>query len=245
MILRGLNPAGDDLFRDYLKRVRGGVPEAPPHHLLESPETSTPLPANIDIAELAFPSKLEFAAYLEKALSPLSLPVLRNNLGIWSWLALFYFDQLAPATADGKRKLLAPELYVPSAHYQRKYRHLVFGPFLSFKLHRMNSRLMLTKPISVWSDLEEQLIGVQEIIQIPGALEAAALLYFDDEKQQPKVGATNRKKGGTIRRFRELLLQLDLTFDIYSLAGTQLVDLLPKEFDRFRPPSNPSVTSTA
>jgi hypothetical protein len=234
MKLRALNAAGDQAFLTYLTKVRSGSPEAPPSGLLENPDTSVPIQRQIEIEHQTFGAKLDFAQHLVDRLAPLPLHILRNELGVWSWLALFYFDQLAPAGADGTRKLLANELYVPSTHYQRKYRHLVFGPFLAYKLHGPASRLMLTKALSVWSDLEEQLIGVQEIIQIPGALRAAELLYFDKQKQEPKRGVTNRKKGGTVRRLRDILFQFDVTFDIYSLTGEELVALLPKEFDRFK-----------
>lgn len=236
MKLRALNAAGDQEFLAYLARVRAGIPEAPPRALLDSPEMSVPIQQSIEIEPNTFGTKLDFAHHLVDVLTPLPLHVLRNELGVWSWLALFHFDQLAPVSPGGTRKLLANELYVPSTHYQRKYRHLVFGPFLAYKLHGATSRLMLTKPLHVWSDLEEQLIGVQEIIQIPGALPAAEILYFDVERHQPKRGVTNRKKGGTVRRLREILFQFDVTFDIYSLTGEELVALLPKEFDRFRAP---------
>lgn len=237
MHLRVLTPTGDEQFRAYLNRVRAGVAEAPPVFLLQSAETSGAISSggiSLEIEQRNFNDKLSAASYLVERLRPVPLKVQRDELGLWSWLSLFFFDQLAPPTAGGKRKLLADELYIPSTHFQRRYRHLLLGPCLAFRLHGAAARLLLMKPLNVWSDVEEQLFGVQEVIQIPGALEAADRLYFDEAKNQPKRGITNRNKGGTIRRFREVLQQLDMTFDIFAMEGHEIVQLLPEEFDRFK-----------
>ncbi|HEY0017386.1 MAG TPA: hypothetical protein VGC13_13835 [Longimicrobium sp.] len=237
MKLRALTPAGDEQFRAYLDRLRAGAEEMPPTFLLQSSQTSCTIPSGgieIEVEQHGFPDKLSAAHYLVERLRPVPLQVQREELGLWSWLSLFFFDQLAPAAVGGKRKLLATELYIPSTHFQRRYRHLLLGPCLAFRLHGTTARLLLTKPLNVWSDVEEQLFGVQEVVQIPGALQAADLLYFDGVKNQPKRGITNRNKGGTIRRFREVLQQLDVTFDIFALEGHEIVELLPSEFDRYK-----------
>jgi hypothetical protein len=206
MHLRTLTPAGENQFREYLRQLRTGSQETPPTFLLQSSETSRPLPGGtvVEIEERAFATKLLAAKYLVDQLRPVPLKIQRDELGLWGWLSLFYFDQLAPVGAGGKRKLLANDLYIPSPHFQRRYRHLLLGPCLAYRLHGEVARLLLSKPLNVWSDVEEQLFGVQEVVQIPGALRAADLLYYDAEKNQPKRGITNRNKGGTIRRFRDV-----------------------------------------
>jgi hypothetical protein len=235
MQLRALTGVGEAELRAYLARVRSGAQEPIPTYLLQDTECSRPVAADVEVDNRVFANKLEAARYLTGALEPVPLKQQQDERGIWSWLSLFYFDQLAPLGPNGTRKLLADDLYVPSTHFQRKYRHLVWGPCLAYQLHAENARLMLTKPVNVWSDVEEQLFGVQEFIQVPNALAAANLLYFDDSGGEPKRGITNRKKGGTIRRLREILQQLDVTFDIFAMRAEEIVDLLPSEFDRFKP----------
>lgn len=237
MLLRALTPLGEQQFRAYLDRLRTGSGEAPPMYLLQSAETSRAVPSGgiaIDIEQQDFSDKLAATSYLVERLRPVPLKAQRDELGLWSWLSLFFFDQLAPPAAGGHRKLLSIDLYIPSTHFQRRYRHLLLGPCLAYRLHGNDARLLLSKPLNIWSDVEEQLFGVQEVIQIPGALQAADLLYFDGAKNQPKRGITNRNKEGTIRRFREVLQQLDVTYDIFAMKGPEIVDLLPSEFDRFK-----------
>jgi hypothetical protein len=241
MRVRLLSEEGVASFRSYLGRVREGSTEVPPTELLEADGASLPLPQPFtgrDIVVERFSSKMEMVQYLSKYLEGIPRDFWRHELGLWAWLALWMFDQLAPAASNGTRKLLTDELYIPTAHFQRRYRNLLLGPFLVYALHQQRARLLLAKPVNVWSDVEEQLLGVQGVIQIPGALEAADLLYFDTTKQEGKRGITNRNKGGTIRRLREVLQQLDLTFDVNALSGEEIVGLLPAEFDRFRPEPN-------
>ena len=240
MQLRRLTGEGIDQFRSYLARLRAGAPTAAPTELLNGASSSAPIPVvlgSIQIDQVSFTTKLEMVKYLAEKLSGIPRHVWRYDIGLWAWLSLFFLDQLAPPKVSGHRKLLADELYIPSPHHQRRYRNLLLGPFLIYTLQREKARLLLAKPVHIWSDVEEQLLGVQDIVQIPSALEAADLLYFDAEKGEPKRGITNRKKGGTIRRLREVLQQLDLTFDIYLMSAPELLRLLPSEFDRFKPQS--------
>lgn len=239
MELRMLTPIGIQEFRDYLNRVRAGVPERTPRELLQDDKSTAlrdGLPT-VDVDDVSFSSKREAAQYLVSTLSLLPAEFVRHEIGLWAWLTLFYFDQLAPISPNGVRKLLAEDLYIPSSHHQRRYRHLLLGPYLAYRLHKENARLLLTKPLHVWSDLEEQLMGLQEIMQMPGGWELADLLYFNPETGQPKRGVTNRKKPGTVRRLRDVLLQLDVTFDVYGMKGPELLSLLPPEFERFAPKS--------
>ncbi|MFO7599969.1 MAG: hypothetical protein R6X27_09205 [Candidatus Desulfacyla sp.] len=39
---------------------------------------------------------------------------------------------------------------------------------------------------------------------------------------------------GTLYRFIDVVQQLDLTYDLYSMTGEQILQLLPNEFDRWR-----------
>jgi hypothetical protein len=152
---------------------------------------------------------------------------------MWSWLALFYLDDLL-GQRSGAFLVHDTARYVLSPERRRAYRHLVRGPYVMFRLHGVSARLLLSGPLHVWSDAEEQITSVQEIVRMPGAMQAADILYFDEGRSAPRRGITNRKKPGTLRRFSAFVQQLDLTYDLYSMNGRQLLDLLPAEFDRFR-----------
>ena len=55
---------------------------------------------------------------------------------------------------------------------------------------------------------------------------AAARLYFDYKKNKPKFGAMPRNKPGTLYRFIDVIQQLDLNYDLYSMSGDEIMDLL-------------------
>jgi len=44
---------------------------------------------------------------------------------------------------------------------------------------------------------------------------------------------------GTLYRFIDVVQQLGLTYDLYSMTGDQILQLLPSEFDRWRQPFEP------
>ena len=244
MELRSLSEEGIEHFRNYLTRVRQGSTEDPPLHFLQEGELTRAVAPVTNVGNLSVSTKLELARDLKSSLENLSPEQLENDRGLWAWLTLFLIEQLAPARADGSRKLLAEELYVPSMHYQRKYRHLLIGPYTVYQLYQDGARVLLSGPVHVWSDIEEQLIGVREMTRMRGAIAAADLLYFDPVTQQPKKGITNRKKGGTLRRLRAVIAQLDLTYDLYAMSGQEILDLLPSEFDRFRPSTQADAPSS-
>jgi hypothetical protein len=95
----------------------------------------------------------------------------------------------------------------------------------------------LLDTIDKLGDIWEQLASRQEIITNLGILGTATLLYLDTKKDRPKRGAASTKrKPGTLRRFVDLIQQLDLTYDLYSMQPTEILGLLPAEFDGWRPP---------
>jgi hypothetical protein len=70
--------------------------------------------------------------------------------------------------------------------------------------------------------------------RLKGAVLAAELLYFDSKKKKQKAGMTNRNKAGNVRRLRTVIKQFAATYDIHSMSGSEVVTLLPPEFDAFR-----------
>ena len=76
---------------------------------------------------------------------------------------------------------------------------------------------------------------MQDLIANRGVLDAASLLYFDEETKQLKPGCQpSHPRAGTVRRFVRVLQQLDLTHDVYGMSGKEIVTILPNEFDAWR-----------
>jgi len=64
-----------------------------------------------------------------------------------------------------------------------------------------------------------------------GVLVAANTLYWDTNANRPKRGAApNSRKADTLRRFIDVICQLDPTYDLQGMTGDQILNLLPSEF---------------
>jgi len=234
-----LNDVGIRRFADFLVRSRAGEELSVPVELLDDPTTSTLLLPTVDIENREFATRLEAAEYLSSKIG--GLRDVNYNRGLWSWLALFYFDRVCKPDADGRRTVKAEPLYIPGAVSWRYYRHLLAGPFRVFQLYGAGASLLLQGPVDELSDLMEQFASRQEFITNPAIIGAANELYYDPEKQRPKRGAAStKKKPGTSRRFIDVVQQFDVTYDLYAMEPAQLLDLLPREFRPWRPdPSLP------
>jgi hypothetical protein len=169
-------------------------------------------------------------------LASLDPGLISNDRGLWTWLALYLFDQLCPTGPDGKRKLDKQYRYILSADYRHYYRHLVRTPWQLTRDHGPNSRFLLlatnegANPLRRHGDILEQLGGTQSIIRSRPIIAEASRLYSDPLTGRPRKGAAG-KGGGSIRRFARVLRQLDLTFDPEFMPPGGLSAVLPVEFD--------------
>jgi hypothetical protein len=191
---------------------------------------------------------LEFGSYLNGLLSPLDRRVISRHHGLWTWLALYYFDQLCPRSGDGSRKVLADEAYVLPAKYDFRsyYRHLVRMPWLAVADHGDNARVLLVPagrsseaPLATRGEIIEQLASRQAVLGNARVIAAVNRLYFDQAANRPRRGAGG-SKGGSPRRLALVLQQLDLTFDLAACDESRLLSLLPREFDRWKAVGEPT-----
>lgn len=240
--LRVLTAGGMASFRQYLDEARQHTSLSPPFGLLASEESSTPL-GNVEVEQRAFTDRFAFGSYLAEILGGLDRRSLSRNHGLWTWLALYYFDQLCPKRPDGTRRLLSPEAYLLPERYDFRgyYRHLVRTPWLAVSDHGERARVLLIptgrdpdSPLARRGEIIEQLASRQAVLGNPRIIEAVYRLYFDDKGGHPHRG-TGGSKGGSPRRLALILQQLDLTFDLVACDAAKLIGLLPKEFDRWRP----------
>ncbi len=238
--VRKLTDNGTALFNEYLVRLDQGAKEAPPLDLLTAPEASLPIEGEASVETGKFATRLEAAQYLHEALASVPASELDHNPGLWNWLALFYFDQLCPASPSGTRNPRKSYRYVlppitSADHFRHYYRHLLAGPYRVLRLHPDGARSLLSNAVDEAGDFNEQIASRLQLVTNHAFVGAIDALYFDAAKDEPKRGALNRKKPGTLRRLIDLHGQLDLTYDLYSLSTAQLLKLLPREFNKWRP----------
>jgi len=233
--VRVLNGEGLFRFRDYLASLRKGSREGPPWGLLEDGALSSPLEAGAVVEPREFAGRMEAARYLREVLDPVPAGQVRENAGLWSWLSLLYFDQVCPARADGTRSPGKDYRHVLSADSIYRLRHLLFGAWTALEIHGERAAFLLSSPLHQESKFHRELAARQGLFANRGLVEAAGLLYFDEEKGTPRRGAaTTQPAPGNLRRFVAVAGQLDLTWDLFSMSGPEILELLPSEFDRWK-----------
>jgi len=208
-----------------------------PDGLLTNPDFTRRAPSSATVQVGTFESKFELA----KSLAPVIASVRDERLpadrwpGLWDWLAAYYFNAICPTMATGKRALREHARYFLASDYKRRYRHRIFGPIDLYSRLGVSSRLLIHGEPATVSDWEEQTASRYQISSNQGIADALYRLYWDETKGAPKRGAApNKRTPGTLRRFSDLVQQLDRTYDLVSVEADAILDLLPKEFTRFR-----------
>jgi hypothetical protein len=206
--------------------------------ILTDPLTSEELGCQVHIEEQTFASRFEAAGYLDEKFAASGLKGVERDRGLWAWLSLFYFDQLCPADGHGRRKPGELARWVPEVtNYQRYYRHLLAGPYRIYRAHRDDPEralALLCNPLDRPGDIVEQLASRQEIVTNRAVIQSATRLYIDPSTRKPRRGAGG-KGGGSARRLADVLNQFDVTWDLYAMNPDGLIQLLPAEFNRFKP----------
>ncbi|HEY1437856.1 MAG TPA: hypothetical protein VGG82_10195 [Casimicrobiaceae bacterium] len=234
-LVRALNADGVARFAAYLEALRSGSRADPPGELLEDARFTSELSAEARVDAKPFASRWGMAQHLAEQLAPLAPEEVEENAGLWTWLALSYFDQVCPRQPDGTRKPGRDYRHIPDFAFMYRYRHLVYGPFAVYRRHRGYAILVLSGPPHLESALYQEITSRQDLLASRGVIEALNALYLDRSRGLPKRGA-QRVTGapGTVRRFVRVMQQLDLTYDIYGMSGAAILQLLPAEFDRWQ-----------
>jgi hypothetical protein len=230
--LRTLTSDGIQQFAAYLSLLREDRTLVPPWHLLDHPACSESVPSEIALDRPGFKTKLAAAQYLSDKLASMSGDIFQDA-GLWSWLALFYFDDVCPAV-DGRRKPVAnPHYILEPRNYLRRYRHLLATPVRILRLMPEHNMVFLNAPLPVHGDIVEQTMSRLYLYRQPAIGEAIDLLYLDKATTRAKRGIVNKsaRRGDLRNRFITRVSQLMITHDIASMTGIDLVRALGKEFE--------------
>ena len=239
MRVRRLTDSGLERMGVFLDSQTTDAPEPSPAMILTDPETSETLPLEIRVDPVVFPRRFEAAQYLHEHLAPLREPDngwLERDPGLWAWLALFWFDQLCPPGRDGARSPGARARWIPSTDDPRRYyRHLLLGPYLIYRAYPADperAMVLLCTRLHAPGEIVEQFVSRPQLVTCACAVDVATRLYHVRDGGFRR-GAAGKDAGGA-RRLADVLMQLDRTYDLYSLTTEGLLALLPREFNRFR-----------
>jgi len=231
--VRRLNENGLRFFQDYIGRIAGGEKSDPPFAILTDDDWSEPVDFTREVEVANFATRYTMGEYLEQLFRDINHQDIISDIGLWSWLALLWFDQLCPAKADGSRKPSKQYNYILSPNYNHRPRHALRTTWQLVSEYGEKTRFLLSKGPNERGELLEQLAARQFFIGCRGIIEAASRLYSDHERNTFKVGSTSQKRRGNIRRFISYLQQLELTYDLYTLPGGEIVNMLPAEYSGF------------
>jgi len=233
--LRKLNARGIAAFREYLRSIRAGSEFQSNPALLYVDEFSAPIQPRIEIAPRRFANKLDAAVYLSTVLQPVASPALTSDAGLWAWLALYYFDQLSPVGADGKRRPREDYHYITGTGRWVHERHLLAGPYRTYRMHGERARLLLHPAVHQHGTFIYDLSFHRDLITNRGLIAAIDMLYWNPRTKRPKRGATTPSRPGNLRRLIAVLQQLDLNYDLYGMRAAEILALLPDEFAAWVP----------
>ena len=240
--IRQFNADGISMFTKHLDAIKINSQDRLPHDFVTDNTFSIELTDDISIDNKSFDNKSEFITYLYPIVKKIRIDNLYYRTSLWSWLAATYFDTLCPQLEDGSRKVESIDRYILNTYqWNRYYRHLIASPLRLY--HEINdenlSKIYLAGRPNKHGDILEQLASRQEIATVKGILEAVNYLYWDMNKNRPKLGVTNRNKIGNIRRFTgSIIPQFQMTYDLNSMSGQDIIKLLPREFDEWKQSTN-------
>ena len=242
--VRILTQEGIERFRNYLGELRLDGALAPPFELLTDSAFSAPAGFSATVSRKrdlpALMSRYDFGCYLVAQLSVADKNVISRNYGLWTWLALYYFDFVCEAEA-GVRSPDEDAVYLlpKDFNFRRYYRHMVRSPWWAVSVHGESSKVLLaprigTKhPLSTRGEIFEQLASRQSLFGSRVIIQSAFQLYCDSKTGRPK-GKTGGSAAGSPRRLADVLNQLDLTFDLGGDVPDVVIGRLPKEFAKWK-----------
>ena len=242
MRLKRLSEIGLERFRGFLDSLTTDVPEIQPKSILTDPTTSADLSIAIDIdVTRHFNRRFEAATYLYETLAPLRTPTLmtlEREPGLWSWLALLWFEQLCPPDKNGQFRPGDHSRWIPLLDDPRRYyRHLLLGPYLMYRAHAATPNLvepvLCSAPDVATGEVFRTIVETQQFLTSTPVIELIGRLYYNRRTGRLIRGAGTKRAGG-VRRLGDLLSQLDLTFDLHSISIDNLLTLMPDEFQAMK-----------
>lgn len=235
--IRVLNEEGVLRFKEYIVAAKADPALSPPRELLDDGRFSDPFRPLLEVDAGSFDQIYDLGCYLQEVLKDCDPRTISRNHGLWSWLALFFIDVLAPPSDSGERKVLSESVYVLEGQYsfRRYYRHIIRTAWLAVREHGEKARvLLITSGGGARSEIAEQIAAYPDLFGCPNIVSAAYELYFDKTAGKPKRGSGG-KGAGSPRRLAAVVRQLQLTYDLNDCPIDVLLGLLPREFNRWKP----------
>jgi hypothetical protein len=233
--IRRFNEVGIERFRTLLHQIDDNEIEDIPQSILTDVYSCEIIRTDVSLDQKVFDSKEEMIKYLFNKISTFLNTTLLYDKGVWTWLSAYYFDSICPKKG-GRRIIREESKYILNPEeWNKYYRHLLASPVRLFRDLGEWSKIYLAGKPDVPGDLFEQLASRQEIAACRGVIEAATILYWNDNDEKIKKGVRNKDGAGVLRRFvKATIPQFQMTYDLNSMGGQDVIQLLPREYDKWK-----------
>jgi hypothetical protein len=228
--LRVFNESGNAKFSELVASKHPDTPSRAKRLSLDDSLTTAFVSSN----DLLLPTtKLELGQMLWPHIRPDTLHEDKAaDPSFWNWLAA----RLMSETLETSKSSVGDQKrWVYTAGSRNAYRHLMSSAYLIYSSHSDDpfaAMAILCSPLGVFGEVTEQILASRSIAGSVGT-ELATSLYYDPETKKNKAGSGG-KDAGSPRRLAAFLNQIKLTVDYKSMTVSELLDLLPEEFERFR-----------
>jgi hypothetical protein len=233
MIVREFTEAGVRTVKQFLSECRSNPALAVPREMLEDAALTREVTPTLTVEPRRFGSRREAADYFANLLAPLPDHFVAGNAGLWTWLTLFFFDEVCPARA-GKRTVRNDYHYIFEPKNQRHfYRHLLFVAWRIRNLAPTHNRLFLDRSLAVLDGVTTEVMKRLFLTRVKCVFEVLDRLYWDEAQGDARMGIVGQaiRPGDLTHRFPIRMRQLEKTYDLVTLPADQLIDLLGSEFD--------------
>jgi len=239
--IRVLNEDGLKAFLEFIEATRAAEkaaedPPKVPKQILFADSKTEALPASLSIDDSRiFKNRFEMASYLKGILDPLLNEKLYDQVGLWAWIALFYFDQLRGKKTQRSEHFIPDEWAKQTPGQDLGYRHSVRTPVrvLNEYEEKFARFLLVGRPTNQMGDIVEQFISRPKVFGSE-RVRATILELYQAEGGGIKRGAANipskdRKsvsgKGG-IRRFATVYVpRVKLGYDIDEMGVRDIIEV--------------------
>jgi len=244
--VNSLNDEGIECFTELIAARSSGIPSLDVSDLLGDLTLveKTGFTGQIDLDKV-FVNRFEMAKYIHSVIGSEYTDMYDQDIGLWSWFALVYFEQLIPAKGPNDK---VHYIFVPT-EAQRWYRHAVYTYFNLYMNYKDDAKLFISENITEMGNMIELLISRQYLMRSSAARKLMRTLYADPITGFAKVGCkTNpRKKNfytksgrlstsgyGGIDRFCRIFHRLKLTYQVDNLDPDVFLDMMGDEFKKWK-----------
>ena len=234
MKVRKLNEVGQEQFREFIERSKNGEELAVPLGLLSDLKTSEVIADVLEVTDETFESRYEIGLYLVTLFGHIKIEQYIGERGFWDWFSLYWFDQICKQ----KGAVWLPDEhynYLLSENFRHRPRHAIYTSWQLVNLYNSDARFSLCG-LTSRGEICEQLMATQDTLTSKPTITLASALYSDSGRKEGFKSGAGGNGGGSVRRYKAFLSQIKMTYYINSMSKDDLLELLPKEFDRFKPP---------